>query len=239
MTSLEENIDQFLKYFRDRVDEIKNGQFGPASNLFKKILYVGILDALSKTVSYPNQGNRDRFVSLIRNFSDWKYAKKISLPHLVRLLQKVHSPEFSDLRAYAYEKFDKWVPGNLIELESDPDFEEVKRLWPSTIPKPLERIDINSVQHVHLFYFYRNSLVHELRQLGRGIDIRQEGDPYYYLHDSLDSGKSTWELIYPIGFYENISNVVIDKLHSYYIKDRVDPYSCFTFGSYWIEELNK
>ena len=83
------------------MDNVKDGQFGPASNLFKKILYVGILDALSKTVSYPNQKNRERFVSLIRNFSNWKYAEKISLPHLVRLLQKVHSPEFSDLRAYA------------------------------------------------------------------------------------------------------------------------------------------
>ena len=56
MESLEQSVDQFLEYFRERIAEIKAASFGPATKLFKKILYVGILDALSKAVSYPTMG---------------------------------------------------------------------------------------------------------------------------------------------------------------------------------------
>ncbi len=138
MESLEQSVDQFLEYFRERIAEIKAVSFGPATKLFKKILYVGILDALSKTVSYPKQGNRDRFVSLIRHFGKWKHGEKVSLPHLARLLQKVHNPEFTKIRAYAYEQFDKWPRDTLVDLDADLYFDEVKKSgtcqWNETLP---------------------------------------------------------------------------------------------------------
>ncbi len=71
------------------------------------------------------------------------------------------------------------------------------------------------------------------------MEIRSDGDPYYHVLENVESGEVTWELVYPIAFYESICNEVISGLRAYYVKDRIDPYSCFAFGTYWIDELNR
>jgi hypothetical protein len=105
---LHESIERFLDYFDKQLSIVKEVDFKEEVSdcLFKKILYVGFIDALSKTVASPKKGNRERIVSFILNFTDWNNAEKISLPHLVRYLEKVPDPEFSDLREYVYSLID-------------------------------------------------------------------------------------------------------------------------------------
>lgn len=110
MKELKGKIDQFISFFRTQVNIIRLAKFEKNGNLYKKILYVGIIDTLSKTI-YSRKGNRDRFVSFVRNFSGWNSCERISLPYLVRLLERAPDPQFSKLRKFALSLFDKWSEG--------------------------------------------------------------------------------------------------------------------------------
>lgn len=241
LKELKENIDRFLGFFKEQLKIIEETDFKQHTSLFRKLFYVGLLDTLSKTTSHPKKGNRDRIVAFVRYFCDWPFAEKISLPHLVRLLEKAPDPEFSDLRQYTFELFDKWTEGEFITLERDPDFSEVKQRWPKEIFKSFVDIQIEFLQHANLFYRYRNSLVHELREPGYGMEFKIDKEPFYHsrTHHENDVEHKTWELVYPLGFYSQICKTAIEQLEQYYLKERIDPYSLYTFGTYWIEELNR
>ncbi len=237
MQELEKEVDRFLGYFRDKHSQIKSLTLEASDRLFKKALYMSLLDALSKTISYPKQGNRDRFVSLIEYFTDWTYKDRVSLTHLVKLLKRIHAPEFSDLREFAYKRLDSWPYDEIIGLDDDPEFSEVRKLWPNHIPKPLEGIQLEFITHKNLFYKYRNTLVHEMREPGQGMEFTDGNEPFYHGMTHSDNSE-TWELVYPLGFYVRIVESVLDSLKQYYMKDRINPYECYEFGSYWIGELN-
>jgi len=233
------SVNQFLGFFSDKLTLIGNTDFKESNSLFRKILYVGLLDALSKTTTYPKKGNRERIVSFMKHFTDWKDHERISLPHLVRFLGKVPDPEFSVVREYAFSLIDQWPRGSMISLDKEPFLLDVKKLWPSTAQKPLEDINLEHLQHVNLFYRHRNSLIHELREPGYGMEFKEDTEPFYHSMSRVDSDEKTWELVYPLGFYERICRTAIDKLREYYIKERIDPYSLYNFGTYWIDELNR
>jgi len=235
----EASIYRFLGFFRNRIQEIRDLNCGESTALFQKVIYSSILDALSKTTSHPKKGNRERIIEFVRIFCSWSTCDKISLPHLVRLLEKVPDPAFSDLRQYAFSLLDHWEEGEIISLDRDPDFQDVKKLWPKEIQKPLEDIQIEFLQHANLFYRYRNSIVHELRKPGYGMECTGNPEPFYHSMTENDSKSETWELVYPLEFYRRLCETAINNLKDYYLKDRIEPYSCYSFGTYWIEELNR
>lgn len=237
-SALERSVRQFTSFFEQKLADIQAIDIQKSGNLFQKILYAGLLDALSKTVSSPKKGNRERLVSLLRGFSGWDKCDHISLPHLIRLLQKVPDIEFSLLREYAFSLYDNWTPGAILYLDKDPSFNDIKKLWPSNLPKPLEDIRIESFQHAHLFYSYRNNLIHELREPGYGMEFKESEEPFYHSMQELETELYTWELVYPVDFYRKLCETTLSELCKYYLRDRIDPYSCYTFGSYWLEALN-
>lgn len=239
METLRDNIDQFTSFFHEQLGSIHSAQFPKNGNIFKKILYVAIIDALSKTV-YPKKGNRNRFVYFVRSFSGWDYCKRISLPHLVRLLQRDPDPEFSNLREFAFPLFDKWDTDDEQKLDEDPDCEEVQKRWSKNKAhaRRIEKVPLDFIRHDHLLYTYRNSLVHELRYPGYGMESGNE--PFYHYRPHLDvPEKSSWQLAYPVGFFEAICKTALENLKKYYTINRIDPCSFFSFGPYWIEELNR
>lgn len=236
---MEESIDRFIGFFRNKLSVIEKTDFNESTILFRKILYVGLLDALSKTTTYPKKGNRERIVSFVKHFTGWEHHERVSLPHLVRFLRKVPDPEFSSVREYAFSLIDQWAPGELIRLDRDPCLPDVKKRWPSSVPKAFEDITLEHLQHANLFYRYRNSLVHELRLPGYGTEFKSDTEPFYHSMTHLETEEETWELVYPLGFYERVCRTAIDKLHEYYVKERIDPYSLYSFGTYWIDELNR
>lgn len=239
--ALEEGVDRFLGFFRDLLKEIQNLESAKSTALFRKTLYSSLLDALTRTtaLAHPKKSNRERIVDFVSIFCGWPEWGKISLPHLIRLLEKVPDPAFSNLREYAFSIYDQWDEGAVIRLDRDPDFQTIKEIWPKEIPKPLEDIQIEFLQHANLLYRYRNSLVHELREPGYGMEFTTDTEPFYHSMTNSDTKEKTWELVYPLGFYEKLCENAIDKLKDYYLKDRIDPYSCYVFGTYWIEELNR
>ena len=246
MSKLDETIDRFISHFRGQSARIASLGAERDHNLFKKSLYVAVLDALARSV-YPQKGNRDRFVAFIREFGSWKEADRVSLPHLATLLSKVPDPAFSQVRQYALAEIAKWSEGQMVTLSRDPSYDTIRKLWPQDKDGrfPLAQISLESLQHVHLLYAFRNSLVHELRQLGYGVEREQDKEPYYMSCTSLgpgidaaDSGEKTWELTYPVTFFETLCACTLLRLEKYLKKDRLDPYASYRFGTYWISGLN-
>ncbi len=226
---LQESINGFVGYFKKKLDEIETLQVEHAE-LYRRLLYASVLDTLAGSV-FPKRSNRDRFTYFLQRFCQWADGDRVSLPHLVQLLRKNPDPAFQDLREWALGKFKK-LPvhgGALMPISHDPSFEEVKRLWPA--PKehrtPLEGIDLVSLQHFQLLYSYRNTLVHELRTPGCGMEFGEDDqDPFY--HQSSTIGENGFvptsvELVYPWKFLHRLCDTALDQLKNYFITNELNP----------------
>jgi hypothetical protein len=238
---IEESVNQFTDYLSTQIaliDGLQTTAERQHNGLYKKVLFVALLDSMSRAV-FPSKGNRERFVGLLKNFSEWKEGDRVSLPHLVQLLAKAPDPHFSKLRVLAHLKLDEWGPSEIVMLDRDPTFDELCKLWPTEKEHrfPLAGVELESLQHWHLAYTYRNSLVHEFRTLGRGPELREIGSPHYISYTMLDDSR-TWELVYPADFIRCVCATCLKNLKFYLLSNRLDPFSFYGFGTYWITELN-
>jgi len=240
INEIQKQIERFISYFQNKYEIIKETKFKANDELFKKILYIGIIDALSKTI-FPRKRTRERFVSFLEKYSEWKLSNRISLPHLVRLLEFTPEPEYSKLREFAFSAYGQWPPGEIVSLEKDPEFEEVEKYWPRGQEniEPIKGVKLLSLKHIHLFCTYRNSLIHELRNLAYGMEeVALEKEPSYHGLMTEDGG-NIWQLVYPLGFFENICETCLKNLEKYLTSNNINPYNSFNSGYYWKEELNQ
>ena len=136
----------FINYFREKINFINGLKIEKNARIFKKIIYVSILDALSKTI-YPNYSNRKRFVLFIEEFSGWKYSSKVSIPHFIKMLKLAPEPEFSKLREYVYLIYESWKKGDVITLDKDIDIQKIYKFWPNNSEKKIRGIKTESLKH--------------------------------------------------------------------------------------------
>lgn len=240
---LPSHIERFISSFRGDVNQIEEITCKSGA-VFKKTIYVSLLDALSRSVHSSNLGNRARFVSLIRSFGDWEHAEKISLPHLVRLLKLVPDPAYEELRIYADTKIESWK-GNWgeIGLSQDLNTDEVSKHWLKGKDQILGKVPVEHLRHCHLLWAYRNALIHELRAPGYGMEgYGDYEEPFYHELSTIgtehEPAKETIELVYPVPFFKKLCISVLSKLEDYLSRNRLDPYDNYKFGTYWIDELN-
>ena len=224
--------------------------FSKEENFFtphlKYLAYVGLIDAMSKCVNNPNQKNNyKKFTNFMKIFCNWNESTKISLPHLVRFLQLVPSPDFEKLRKFANSRLAKWPYGKVHYLDSDPTYKEIFDLWPKDKEhkEPIEKVSLESLSHSSLFWKFRNSIIHELQIPGYGmLSLVKEEPGYHPMTNHTGANKETpietWELVYPVPFIMKLINTSIKNLKQYCINNDLNPYNYYKFGSYWIEELN-
>jgi hypothetical protein len=118
-------------------------------------------------------------------------------------------------------------------LEVDPILTNIARFASNEEEKKLLR----ESTHSNLLYVYRNHLIHEFREPGHGKEMDQgEESPYYHSLTNLTAGrtnKQTWELVYPLGFFTRVVFSSLESLHEYLLKNDLDPYSFYEFGTIW------
>ncbi|MFC5303245.1 hypothetical protein [Azospira restricta] len=243
---LKSDITRFCDYFDSQVKDIETLQ-SSHDELYRKLLFVAVLDTLSGTVM-PRRKNKERFVGFVQRFCRWSDGSRVSLPHLVQLLRKNPDPALDSLRKWALQKYSQ-LPvhsGALMHISEDPLLEAVKREWPSSSDQkiPIEGIDVMALTHSHLLYTYRNALVHELRMPGYGMTFGdKEEEPYY--HGSSTVGEDpelilkTVELVYPWRFLSRLCTTGVAEMRGYLLANELNPYDSFTFGTYWLKELNR
>ena len=69
-------------------------------------------------------------------------------------------------------------------------------------------------------------------------------EPFYISFSHLSIGedeeaKETWELVYPVLFLKRLVDTCMNKMEKYLIENNINPYMSYTFGTYWIDELNR
>lgn len=241
---LDSTISVYVGHFRDRVARLKAYELNVEDRALKKNILVSVLDAISRTTSNYADGNRERFTGIVANFGDWPDHSRVSAPHVGYFLRHLRSPIFAAARDFIAHIIQKNSHGGFVPLSSDLELEDVRKLWP--VPpeqKLVGRLSLSSFTHLNLFYQYRNSLVHELREPGYGLEFHQDHEePFYHGMSTVESDDSpvrqTLELVYPLKFYFRLTDNVIANVEQYLRHAPIDPYSCYRFGSSWTGELN-
>lgn len=246
MANIHKDVDRFIGHFNARTKSIATMEATDDSAVFRKSLYVSVLDALARSV-YPQRKNKDRFTLFVRNFCDWVECDRVSLPHFAALLARLPEPAFAKARAFAKEELSKWKEGEKIVLGREPTIEAVKKVWPGDWGNnPVyEGLSLDALQHFNLLYKFRNSLVHESRSLGYGIEFPDDKVPYYISTHTFGPGAHqpedvtyAWELTYPEKFLEGLCASSLGTLSDYLHSNELDPFMTYRFGTYWLSELN-
>ncbi len=241
---LEKDIKSYFGYIEDHLESIKNIESPKFTVVYKKLCYTASIDLLYNLI-YPSSSPREKVVKTLKRFAKWKHGYNVSLPYLLRLLSKTPDPSFEKLLIFTKEEISKWSPGELVELNRDMKYEDVKNIWPknSECKELIDGVSLDRLSHFQLFYTYRNSLVHELSPPAHSFDLKEINNPFYIHNAKLSSDlkikEEKWMLSYPLIFFEKLSRDIFESIKEYYKSSELNPYDMFITGSYWLEALNK
>jgi len=238
--AIAKSVQSFASFFEDQerlVSSIRGGPgaLGASSDpqirvaIHKKILYCTILDSLAG-VRYQGQklGNRERFITLVRDHGGWPEGDMISVPILAERLP--NTAPASPLQQYLQTKLSAYDPnsGNTLPASC---FDECRHILDQLASDSSERKSVDQSQHYELFYQYRNFVVHELREPGYGAETLapEASEPRYHAY----IGDPKWRLLYPQGFLRRIIRSALASISSYFNSEGIDPYTRIKDSSAW------
>jgi len=219
-------IRQYSNYFRSEIDKIERID----NRLYSKILIVTLIDALARARFPDMRRNHDRFVKMIDTCAQWKEANRVSLYQLGIKLSVDSSTCGNSLEQEVSRRLSGWNLDVLPNIEEmDPWEIDLKPLLNSSVEGQL----LNECRHLELFYTYRNHLVHEFREPGGALEFSDNPDPHYHSLTHLDGSDDTWELVYPAEFFLKTAKNCVTYLEIYLRDNYINPYSLYTFGTFW------
>lgn len=214
-----EDIAQFEGYFRESIRDVEK----VASGLFRKMLFMGIIDTLSRAGCPGVQGHRARVIQFIDNYSGWADKDRVSAQQLVLNLEETKKMS-SVLYQLAKKKVDSWPHGGIVRPDTDLTLQEADSA--ATVE---EKKFIDNATYKHLFYTYRNHLIHEFREPGYGMDLSQNPSTPYY-HGMIGA---PWQLVFTDQFVKQICLSCLNGLVKQLLMQQKNPYDCYEFGSLW------
>jgi len=214
-----DDIDQYISYFRDQLVEIAR----VPHFLHRKILYVAVLDTLSRAAFPQEQGHHARNVTFLDMCSKWNDKDRVSALQLKLSLEDkcmTSGKLYADISA----RVSKWAEGDIIRPDREPMIDEIKRLGSAA-----EQSLFAGARYAELLYTYRNHLVHEFRAPGHDFEISDDPTtPYYY---SMTG--SPWELVFPRVFLHNICSSSLEGLREHLVRYNLNPYDAYNFDTLW------
>lgn len=216
---MDDKIDKYLGYFREQVYEVQSLSVA----LYKKMLCVAIIDALSRAAFPGVQEHRKRVLTFLDTCSRWEDRDRVSAFQLKLALEDARQTA-NQLYAEVKKITEGWGEREEILPASDPDFERLKR-----IAEPTQTVFCKSARYVELLYTYRNHLVHEFREPGHGIEM--SGDPTSPYYHSMNG--SPWELVFPVPFFLSLCHNCIEGMGTYLRSNGINPYDSYEFGTIW------
>ena len=222
---MSDSIARYCSYLDGELPRIHSVE----SRLHSKILLVALLDTLARVRNPDTQSNKERFLRLISACTDWADSERVSL------YQMSLTPSLSSaLRQLTSQSIDKWSYGHMHGLERDPLISDVLPIADTET----QRIEIQKSKHANLLYIYRNHLVHEFREPGKGSEMdHTDNVPYYHVlsHMSHEGKieKDTWELVYPLGFFFRLAESSIVHIRTYLTNNHLNPYLAYDLGTKW------
>lgn len=214
------SIEQFIQHFHDQAAAIE----AIASELHRKILYCSALDPLARALFSKKGNHRTRLVHLLTNHTNWTDADRVSLYQLSLHLKDKERTRFRLYREVK-RRLDLSPPRRHLLLSHSPRLAE---LLSAAAPEEWKLL----VRHTygHLFYAYRNHLIHEYREPGYGNDwSRRAVEPFYTNISSFGQR----ELVFPLTFVRSLYAQALDGANTELLKQKINPHNKFEFGSYW------
>ena len=194
-----------------------------------KSLYLIEIDTLSRA-AFPNiQKNRKRVIQFIDTCSNWNDKDRVSAVQLNFALEK-NRIQSGQLYDFINQRINSWSYGQIVQPNQDLTFGETKQLSTSS-----ESQYVNYARYAELLYTYRNHLLHEFREPGRGPDLGADLPltPYYLGMDSPNTGQSSWELVFPVQFLRSLCKGCINGLATHLSTNNLDPNDAYEFGTMW------
>lgn len=225
-----DSIDVFTDHFTGQLDTVRSLRLATGSGVtdcpptMRKLIVCALIDALA-SIRYPSKRSRKRFVSFVRQYSQWSEGDLVSSAILRRRLERT-----TTLTAHLDKKLasiDPTAPGpvRLRQLD-EPDTTLLRLATPDD-----EQAAIKQARHFELLYSYRNSLAHKAKQPGYAMEgVNPEGtEPYYhcYLNDPQ------WQLGYPVKFFERLLEDSLTAFKQWLVDNDVDPYDRVEDSSSW------
>ena len=234
-------INRYSSYFNKQInaiDAMKSSKDRDSSIMYRKSLYVCLLSALA-CGRYGKQQGKDRqhFLQLISDYSDWAERDRVSTVQLHYTLTKnktLRAETPKSIMVLAGEKVREMQSGNVYPVPAvDDEIDFYSNLISSTSPKVKNLIFGSRMQA--LLYDYRCHLVHEFRSPGYGIEMTGDGERAYY--HSYINRKPGWELVFPLGLFKQICKSCVENLHRYYLAEGINPYGRYRFSSLWSDKF--
>lgn len=250
--TLEQDIDVFCICIKNQIETIRNLQNSDRlnSNLYsiKATLYSSLLDTMAKYLFHNVTGNRDRFVNFVNDFCEWDDCNRISLPQLYYFLKYFNDPRFTELMIHVEKIKQLWMPASCILINQDPMKNELEEFWPKDeikckVEGKNRIIHLENFDHKHMLWYQRNVLIHEGRKSGYSIELFDSEKPHYVelignpptTSRYNEVGKSSFQLYYPIEFYEAL---VIQGLRNFKktLKEKmIDPHLYINSSYLWMD----
>ena len=257
----DEKVDRFIHFNQSMINAAVTDGNLRDQGIHAKVLLCAIIDSLAKSrFSNINQNGR-RFMQTVEECGEWSDNDRISLLHLKRALEVTSSipTEFSNLENYAtsrmQEKFQ--VTNRLLSvhktISEDPSPTEIDAIWPvdaSGSRIRLGDISFEKLQHKNLLWLYRNSLMHEYRIPGQGVEsgtLRERTEAFYQEVSQVEEISSRnglvftnrWELVYPTMFFHRLSENILRNVSAHHRRENTSPFEAYSEGSYWIPKFNE
>jgi len=257
--TIEKKINRFVQYNENLMEQIMLIYSHENNGVHAKILFCSLFDSLAKC-AYPKiKNNSERFKKTIAIHTQWEDAERVSLLHLQRafgIMDQIPK-DFLDLKDEInilfhnhFKPTDSGV-SDYIPISIDALYSEIENKWPKNSNGnkiDLGIVTLDKLQHKNLLWLYRNSIVHEYRIPGAGmepISLRLTNPCYQeiftFLGDDLKSlkiGHKNFELHYPIKFFKQICEESLHSIASEYRDKNESPFSVYSEGEYWIPEFN-
>ena len=240
---MQDDITQYANYFERQIEDVKRLKLrGPASPeqcwelpLYRKILYVSMIDTLSKaafpamkTGHHKRVTHRKRVTQFIDELSGWQDKDRVSVPQLLLRLNKAGQTSGSLYRKMQ-SCLDSWVDGDIKRLSDDPLLQNVLALAHTEE----EKTAVRAARCAGLFYTYRNALVHEFRKPGYGMDGLSDNETTPYYVSMSSGGQTSWDLVFPNPFLEDLCRKCLSGLVNKLKAEQRNPYESYEFGSLW------
>lgn len=223
--TVREDIDKYISFFKGKTAEISRIEADP---IFRKILYLVEIDTLSRA-AFPNQkGHKNRVIKFLDECSNWSARDRVSAIQLQHILEK-NGKSSGALFGLIKNRVDSWTCGSIIYPSQDLSFGEVQSLARSDVSKI-----VDEARYDRLLYKYRNTLIHEFREPGTGMDLGTDSaSPYYLGIYHQNTGESSWELVFPVQFLERLCKDGIKGLRKHLLTNKLNPYDSYKFGTQW------
>jgi len=219
-------ITQFFNHFRKVLKSFNEISVSDSNHtiLIQKLMCCSLLDCLS-AARFPKKSVSKRFKDFIKIYSNYEHWDKISLPQLYYKFENNPDSKFFALKTYVENivlgKEDYSVQNDPIKTELIQNLQNYKKQIENS---PDYKKEIENCSYLFLLYKYRNNLAHDMKEPGHGMESSEEDVPFYLPMTNLNTGRKTFELVYPVKFFFNICNECIHNLKCYFLKEGKSPY---------------